>query len=264
MQIVTTNANCTHPSLPPFQSPTTDPSPPSIDNEEVVVLGVVSPPAEPTTLAVNAAVNSTGAAGKKDTEGSNVIAFSNPQSKKPRCNMLCDCFDITLNASRGIIIACKNCLNFGVSSCFLLLSKWLIYSHTIVLSSSIFIPGCGGQGNALQCPGVAIEVHTHLLQNSQAGRLNKKMSLLTPPTDSTLGRESLLSIHESAISKDSEIYPKSMKQSSLICTTKNGMITMMLLAEMERVYKAKVEAVLYPHEPLDCLVDPMVIAALTL
>ncbi len=38
IQIVTTNANCSHPSLSPFQSRTTDPSPPSIDNEEVVIL----------------------------------------------------------------------------------------------------------------------------------------------------------------------------------------------------------------------------------
>jgi hypothetical protein len=42
------------------------------------------------------------------------------------------------------------------------------------------------------------------------------------------------------------------------------MITTMPLAEMERVYKVKVEAVLYRHKPLDCLIDPMVIAALTL
>jgi hypothetical protein len=75
MQIVTTNANCTQLSLPPFQSPTADPSPPSIGNEEVVVLGVVSSPAEAMTPAANAAVNSTRAAGKKDTEVSNVIAF---------------------------------------------------------------------------------------------------------------------------------------------------------------------------------------------
>ncbi len=38
----------------------------------------------------------------------------------------------------------------------------------------------------------------------------------------------------------------------------------MTLAETERVYKAEVEAVLYRHEPLDRLIDPMVIAALTL
>jgi hypothetical protein len=117
----------------------------------------------------------------------------------------------------------------------------------------------------LQCPGVPIEVCTCLLQNSQAGRLNKKMSLLTPPTDSTLGGESLSSICKlAAASKDPEIYPKRMKQSLLIRATENGMITTMPLAEMERVYKAKVEAVLYCHEPLDCLIDPMVIAALTL
>jgi hypothetical protein len=65
-------------------------------------------------------------------------------------------------------------------------------------------------------------------------------------------------------SKDPEIYPKRMKQSLLIWATENGMITTMLLAEMERVYKAKVEALLYPHEPLDCLINPMVIAVLTL
>ncbi len=56
-----------------------------------------------------------------------------------------------------------------------------------------------------------------------------------------------------------------MKQTSLIHTTDNGMITTMLLAEMERVYKANKEAVLYHHaEPLDCFIDPMVIAALTI
>jgi hypothetical protein len=55
-----------------------------------------------------------------------------------------------------------------------------------------------------------------------------------------------------------------MKQTSLIHTAKNGMITKMMDAEMERVYKAKVEAVLYRHKPLECLLDPMVIAALTL
>ena len=59
MQIVITNANSTHPSLPPFQSPTTDPSPPSVGNEEAVLLGVVSLPAEATTPAVDAAINST-------------------------------------------------------------------------------------------------------------------------------------------------------------------------------------------------------------
>jgi hypothetical protein len=124
-QMVTTNDanNCTHPSLPPFQSPTTDPSSPSADNEEVIVLGVVSPPAEATSLAVDVAVNdSTHAASKMDTEISNVIAFFNPISKKPRCNMLRDCYNITPMVSRGFTIACKRCHNFGVSNCFLLLS----------------------------------------------------------------------------------------------------------------------------------------------
>ncbi len=111
---------------------------------------------------------------------------------------------------------------------------------------------------------MAIEVPTCLLQNSQAGRLNKKMSLLTPPTDSTLDGESLSSFRKSAISNNSGTYPKKMKQTSLLCTTNNVVVTIMPLAEMERVYKAKVEAVLYRHKPLDCLIDPMVIAALTI
>ncbi len=78
------------------------------------------------------------------------------------------------------------------------------------------------------------------------------MSLLTPPTDSTLGRESLSSIRKlAAASKDPKIYSKKMQQSLLIWATENGMITTMPLAEIERVYKAKVEAVLYYHKPLD-------------
>jgi hypothetical protein len=117
----------------------------------------------------------------------------------------------------------------------------------------------------LQCLEVPIKERTLLLQNNQAGRLNKKMSLLTLPADSTLGGESLSSICKSAAtSKDPEIYPQRMKQSSLIWATENIMISTMPLAEMERVYKAKVEAVLYRYKPLDCLIDQMVIAALTL
>jgi hypothetical protein len=149
MQIVTTNANCAHPSLPPFQSPTTDPSPPSVGNEEVVVLGVVSPPAEAKTLAFHAAINSTHATGKKDTEVCNVLPFFNLLSRKPRCNTLRDCFNTTPNASGGITIACKTCLNFGVSNCFSLLLERLIYSLTIVLSPSIFRPGSGGPSTQL-------------------------------------------------------------------------------------------------------------------
>jgi hypothetical protein len=144
MGIVITKTNCTHPSLSPFQLPTTDPSPPSIGHEEVVVLGVVSPPAEAKTPAVNAAINSTYTAGKKDTEVSNIIVFFNPLSRKPRCNMLHDCFNITPNASGGITIACKTCLNSGVSNSFSLLLECLIYSLTIVSSPSIFRPVSGG------------------------------------------------------------------------------------------------------------------------
>jgi hypothetical protein len=103
-----------------------------------------------------------------------------------------------------------------------------------------------------------------LLHNSQAGKLNKKMSMQTPPTDSIVGRELLLLICKLVIFKDSVTYPKRMKQISLICTTKNGMITKMTVAEMERIFKTKVEAVLYCHDQLDCLLDPMVIAELTL
>jgi hypothetical protein len=110
----------------------------------VVVLGGVYPPAEATTPAVDAAVNNTCATGKKDTEVSNVIAFFNPLSRKPRRNMLRECFNITPNASGGITIACKTCLNFAVSNCFSLLLEHLIYSLTIILSPSIFRPGSGG------------------------------------------------------------------------------------------------------------------------
>ena len=50
----------------------------------------------------------------------------------------------------------------------------------------------------------------------------------------------------------------------MICTTDDGKVTRMSIDEMKRVYMAKVEAVLYRHEPLKGLLDPMVIAALTL
>jgi hypothetical protein len=115
--------DCTPPSLLPFQSPTTDPSSPSADNEEVVILGDVFPPAEATSPAVNVSINdSTHAASKMDTEISNVIAIFNPISKKPRCNTLRNCFKITPMTSGGFTVACKSCHNFGVSNCFLLLS----------------------------------------------------------------------------------------------------------------------------------------------
>ncbi len=94
-----------------------------------------------------------------------------------------------------------------------------------------------------------IEVRTHLLQTSQAVRLKKKMSLLTPPTDSTLRGESVSSIQKLAAAASDGSFPKRMKQSSLIRATENGQITTVTLAEMERVYKVEVEAVLYHHEP---------------
>jgi hypothetical protein len=105
----------------------------------------------------------------------------------------------------------------------------------------------------------AIEVHTHLLQNSQAGRLQKKTTILTPPTNSNSGGKSL-----SSVCMFAGLGTKRLKQISLICTTNNGKVTRMSIDEMKRVYKAKVEAVLYRHEPLMCLLDPMVIAAITL
>jgi hypothetical protein len=139
--------NCTPPSLPLVQLPTTDPSSPGInahdytppslppfqlpstadpcaDDEEVVVLGAVFvPPAEATSPAVDLAINdSTHAAGKEDTEISDVVAFFNPISKKARCNTLHNCVDITPMVSGGLTVVCKSCNHFGVSNCFLLLS----------------------------------------------------------------------------------------------------------------------------------------------
>jgi hypothetical protein len=99
----------TPPSLPPFQLPSTaDPSSPSTDDDEVVVLGAVFvPPAEATSPAINLAINdSIHAAGKEDTEISDVVAFFNPISKKPRCNTLRNCFDITPMASGGCVCVC--------------------------------------------------------------------------------------------------------------------------------------------------------------
>jgi hypothetical protein len=242
--------------LPPFQSLTTEPSPPSIDSDDVAILGVVSPPDALTpavktntrdhfTLAADGSTH----ASRKETEVSNIIAFFNPlpaiASKKPRCNTLRECFHVTPNGGEGVIVTCKNCTKFGAR-------KWKAFNATYA------------REHALKCHGVSIEVCTLLLQNSQAGKLNKIMSMLTPPPDSTLGGEMLSSIRKSALFKCSETYPKRLKQTSLIRTTEEGMITKMPVDEMERVYKAEVEAVLYCQEPLERLLDPMVIAALTL
>ncbi len=249
-------ADCTYPCLPPFQSPTTEPSPPSIDSDDVVILGVVSPsdaltPAVKTntrdhfTLAIDGSTH----ASHKETEVSNIIAFFNPlpviASKKPRCNTLRECFHVTPNGGEGVIVTCKNCTKFGTR-------KWKAFNTKYA------------REHALKWYGVSIEVCTLLLQNSQAGKLNKKMSMLTPLPDSTLGGETLSAIPKSYLFKCSETYPKRLKQTSLIRTTKDGMITKLPVDEMERVYKAEVEAMLYRQEPLERLLDLMVIAALTL
>ncbi len=122
MPTFTTDADSTHPFLPPIQSPTTDSSPPGVEDEEVVVVDVVSSASttakNPCTPPVNVSTN---AAVGKDTEVSNIIAFFNPlanTAKKPRCNMLRGCLNITVNASGGgMIIECKKCTQFGVSKC---------------------------------------------------------------------------------------------------------------------------------------------------
>ncbi len=122
MPTFTTNTNCIQPSLPPIQSPTTDPSPPGIDDEEVVVLDVVSLATTTKNLCTPPVNVSTHAAASKNTEVSNIIAFFNPQAstaKKPRYNMLRGCFKVTVNASGGgMIVECKTCTMFGVSNCF--------------------------------------------------------------------------------------------------------------------------------------------------
>ncbi len=116
----------------------------------------------------------------------------------------------------------------------------------------------------MQCPGVAIEVRAHVIQNSQAGRLTKKTIILTPPANSTLGGQSLTSVCKLGLLEDATKNTKRFKQTSLIRSTEDGKVTTMSIDEMKRIYKAEVEAVLYPHEPLKRLLCPMVIAALTL
>jgi hypothetical protein len=116
----------------------------------------------------------------------------------------------------------------------------------------------------LQCPGVAIKVCARLIQNSQAGRLTKKTIILTPPANFTLGGQTLTSVRKLGLPEDATRNTKSLKQTSLICSTKDGKVTTMLIDETKRVYKAEVEAVLYRHEPLARLLCPMVITALTL
>ena len=117
MPSLSTDADCTHPSLPPFQSPATDPSPPgSIGSEEVAMLDVVFPATtakNPCTPTVNA--RKSAAARKDSTEVSNIVAIFNPlanAAKKPKCNMLRGCFKITPDASYGMIGKCKNFFHF--------------------------------------------------------------------------------------------------------------------------------------------------------
>ncbi len=78
----------------------------------------------------------------------------------------------------------------------------------------------------MQCPGVAIEVRTRLIQNSQAGILTKKMAILTPPTNST-GGQSLTSVRKLSLLKDATKHTKRFKQTSLIRSTKDGKVTTM-------------------------------------
>jgi hypothetical protein len=156
-----------------------EPSSPSIDNdEEVELLGVVMSPADALTPAVKsgtqdllstpAANTTTHTFGKEETEVTYVFSFFNPQAlKKPRCNTLRDCFNITPNGLEGVIVTCKNCTKFGVR-------KRNAFNATYA------------REHALKCHGVAIEVRALLLSDSQAGKINKKVSMLTPPTNSTL------------------------------------------------------------------------------
>jgi hypothetical protein len=179
MSALFTNADFTHPSLPPFQSPTTDPSPlGGIENEEVVVLDVVSLASNtknPCTPAANALESA--AAGKDSTEVSNIVAFFNPlanTAKKPRCNILFGCFKITPGGSCGMIFECKNYASFGVSNCIILFRRYALYTISnslLFLNSPFYIQTrkwkhsntTFAREHALQHLGVAIEVHTRLL-----------------------------------------------------------------------------------------------------
>ena len=84
------------------------------------------------------------------------------------------------------------------------------------------------------------------------------MTLLSLPTNSTLGGELL-----SSVCKWAGLGKKRLKQTSLIHTNNDGKVTRMSIDVMNRVYMAKVEAVLYHHEPLMHLLDPMVIVGST-
>jgi hypothetical protein len=92
------------------------------------VVSLATTTKNPCTPPVNA---STHAVAGKNTEVSTIITFFNPQAsiaKKPRRNMLCGCFKVTVNASGGgMIVECKTCTMFGVSNCFFLFRKYHLF-----------------------------------------------------------------------------------------------------------------------------------------
>jgi hypothetical protein len=92
------------------------------------VLDVVSPATTNKNPCMPPVNVSTHAAAGKNTEVSDIDAIFNPQAstaKKPRCNMLCGCFKVTVNASGGgMIVECKTCTMFGVSNGFFLFRKY--------------------------------------------------------------------------------------------------------------------------------------------
>ncbi len=143
--------------------------------------------------------------------------------------MLCGCFNITVNASGGgMIIECKNCTQFGVSKCMFWFGKYnSFWYHILTLCCYLIFlyfqkrnwksfNATFARGHILQCPGVAIEVCARLIQNSQAGRLTKKMIILTPPANSTLGGQSLTSVRKLGLLEDAKKNTKRFKQTSLI------------------------------------------------
>ena len=134
-------------------------------------------------------------------------------------------------------------LNFGCSWIFLNLQtrKWKSFNTTFA------------RGHAW----LATEVSTRLIQNSQAGILTKKMTILPPHTNSsTLGGESLSPIRKSGLVKDAARYTKRLKQTSLICIIEDCKVTLwcqlMRLRESTR-WKQKPSSTTFstlPHPPM--------------
>jgi hypothetical protein len=136
------------------------------------MLTVNATPNDPCMPAINP---STHAAAGKYTKVSNIIAFFNSQAntaKMPRFNMLHGCFKITPNTSGGVIVECKNCTKFGVSSRIFLFRNYdSFWIHTLTLCCFLIFlyfqtrkwksfNATFARGHALQFPGVAIEVLT--------------------------------------------------------------------------------------------------------